>query len=64
MAEAHECVIAAETTIDIVHLVLTADKTGGNNLGVWFFTLYYGLCIKLAQKVASLIILHQFSQRH
>lgn len=42
MAEAHECIRSAESTIDIVHTVLSVDRTGKNNLGVWFFTLYYG----------------------
>ncbi|PSN71054.1 C6 transcription factor [Corynespora cassiicola Philippines] len=41
MAEAHECISSAETTIEIVHGVIAADPTSRNNLGVWFFTLYY-----------------------
>jgi hypothetical protein len=43
MAEAQECVYAAESTIQIVHDVIEADATSSNNLGVWFFTLYYGM---------------------
>ena len=34
--------VSAQHTIDIVHSVLSADASGSNNLGVWFFTLYYG----------------------
>ncbi|GKU23152.1 transcription factor [Fusarium langsethiae] len=41
MAEAHECVRSAQLTIDIVHSVISADPTPKNNLGAWFFTLYY-----------------------
>jgi len=42
MAEAHECMRSAETTINIVHAIITVDPTSRNNLGVGFFTLYYG----------------------
>jgi hypothetical protein len=42
MAEAHECIRSAELTIDIAHAVISADPTSNNNLGAWFFTLYYG----------------------
>jgi hypothetical protein len=42
MAEAHECIRSAELTIDIAHSVISADPTSKNNLGAWFFTLYYG----------------------
>ncbi|EWG54416.1 hypothetical protein FVEG_12635 [Fusarium verticillioides 7600] len=41
MAEAHECIRSAQLTIDIVHSVITVDATSKNNLGVWYFTLYY-----------------------
>ncbi|KAK7947826.1 uncharacterized protein PG986_008712 [Apiospora aurea] len=41
MAEAHECIRAAQLTIDIVHAIISADQTGKNNLGAPFFTLYY-----------------------
>ncbi|KAF4496730.1 arylamine N-acetyltransferase [Fusarium agapanthi] len=41
MAEAHECVRSAQLTIDIVHSVISVDCTSKNNLGVWYFTLYY-----------------------
>lgn len=44
MAEAQECVTAAELSIDIVYSILVVDQTADNNLGVWFFTLYYGIC--------------------
>lgn len=43
MAEAQECITSAESTIDIVHSILHRDRSGHNNLGVWFFTLYYGI---------------------
>ena len=42
MAEADECVASAEKTIDIVATILADASTDSNNLGVWFFTLYYG----------------------
>jgi hypothetical protein len=42
MAEAHECIRSAQLTIDVVHAVISADPTTKNNLGAWFFTLYYG----------------------
>jgi hypothetical protein len=42
MAEAHECMRSAENTINIVHTIITVDPTSRNNLGVGFFTLYYG----------------------
>lgn len=42
MAEAHECIRAAQATIDIVHGIISADSTSKNNLGAPFFTLYYG----------------------
>ncbi|RAQ79198.1 C6 transcription factor [Aspergillus flavus] len=42
MAEAHECVRAAQLTIAIVHCIISADATSKNNLGAWSFTLYYG----------------------
>lgn len=42
VAEAHECISAAQLTVDIVHSIITADPTSKNNLGAWFFSLYYG----------------------
>lgn len=44
MAEAEQCVDSAESIIDIISTILSANATDGNNLGVWFFTLYYGEC--------------------
>ena len=41
-AGAHEGTQSAEATINIVHAIVTTDATTKNNLGVWFFTLYYG----------------------
>ncbi|KAK6819309.1 hypothetical protein RU639_008038 [Aspergillus parasiticus] len=41
MAEAHECVRAAQLIIEIVHCIISADATSKNNLGAWSFTLYY-----------------------
>lgn len=42
MAEADECVASAEKTIDIVSTILNDNTSDSNNIGVWFFTLYYG----------------------
>jgi hypothetical protein len=41
LAEAQECIKSAESTIDIAYAILTADMTTKNNLGVWYFSLYY-----------------------
>jgi hypothetical protein len=41
-AGAQECMQSAEATIEIAHAIVTADATTKSNLGVWFFTLYYG----------------------
>ncbi|GKZ36707.1 hypothetical protein AbraIFM66950_007882, partial [Aspergillus brasiliensis] len=41
MAEAHECIRAAQLTIEMVHSIICTDPTSKNNLGAWFFTLYY-----------------------
>jgi hypothetical protein len=41
-AGAYECVLSAESTIDIIHSIVSTDPTSKNNLGVWYFTLYYG----------------------
>ena len=41
-AGAYECVHSAESTIDIIHSIVSTDPTSKNNLGVWYFTLYYG----------------------
>ncbi|KAF0645964.1 hypothetical protein FPSE5266_08122 [Fusarium pseudograminearum] len=41
MAEAHECLRSAQLTIDIVYAVISVDPTPENNLGAWYFTLYY-----------------------
>ncbi|KAL6154341.1 hypothetical protein ACJQWK_01557 [Exserohilum turcicum] len=41
MAEAQECLRFAESTVDIVHSILTMDPTSKNNLGVGSFTLCY-----------------------
>ncbi|EFQ35750.1 fungal specific transcription factor domain-containing protein [Colletotrichum graminicola] len=50
MGEAHECIRSAQSTIEIVYAILTADQTGNNNLGVGYYTLYYVF-------TASLVIL-------
>jgi hypothetical protein len=42
VAEAEECIKSAEATIDISYTVITTDSTSKNNLGAWYFTLYYG----------------------
>jgi hypothetical protein len=41
-AGAYECVQSAASTIDIIHAIVSADATTKNNLGAWYFTLYYG----------------------
>ena len=41
MGEAQECVRSAQSTIELVHTILTADHSRKNNLGVGYFTLYY-----------------------
>ncbi|KAH7028917.1 fungal-specific transcription factor domain-containing protein [Microdochium trichocladiopsis] len=41
IAEAHECIRAAQNTIDMIHAIITNDQSGKNNLGVWYYTLYY-----------------------
>ncbi|CEI63562.1 unnamed protein product [Fusarium venenatum] len=48
MAEAHECLRSAQLTIDIVHAVISTDPSPGNNLGAWYFTLYYVFTASLA----------------
>ncbi|KAL7950094.1 fungal-specific transcription factor domain-containing protein [Trichoderma barbatum] len=50
MGEAHECIRSAQNTIELVHAVITNDQTSRNNLGMWWFTLYYVF-------TASLVIL-------
>lgn len=42
MAEAHECIRSAEHTINIVHRIVSVDASSKNNLGMGFYTLYYG----------------------
>lgn len=42
MAEAFECVASADTTINIIATGLESSTENETNLGVWFFTLYYG----------------------
>ncbi|KAF5705070.1 Zn(II)2Cys6 transcription factor [Fusarium mundagurra] len=42
MGEAHECIRSAQLSIELVHTIITADPSGNNNLGVAYFTLYYG----------------------
>ncbi|KAJ1334956.1 transcriptional regulatory protein GAL4 [Microdochium nivale] len=41
MGEAHECTRAAQVTIELVHAIISADPSSSNNLGMWFYTLYY-----------------------
>lgn len=42
MAEAHECIRSAENTINLVHRIISVDQSNENNLGMGFYTLYYG----------------------
>ncbi|GKZ16496.1 hypothetical protein AbraCBS73388_000071 [Aspergillus brasiliensis] len=41
VAEAHECILSAEKTIEIVHAVIHAPNPSHTNLDVWFFTLFH-----------------------
>lgn len=52
MVEAHECVRSAESTIEIAHTILIRDSSSQNNLGVWYYTLYYGRLWLLASCMA------------
>lgn len=56
MAEGHECIRSAENTINLVHRVIIADPTTKNNLGMGFFTLYYGQSLPHQHWVLSLIL--------
>jgi hypothetical protein len=42
MGEAHECIRSAQATIELVYAIVTVDQTGNNNLGMGYYTLYYG----------------------
>lgn len=60
MAEAQECIRSAESSIDIVHAVLTAQNASSSNLGVWFFTLFYGEQFTVSTDIRlPLIAFHQ-----
>jgi hypothetical protein len=43
VAEAHECILSAENTIEIVHAVINAPSPSHTKLDVWFFTLFHGM---------------------
>ena len=43
MGEAHECIRSAQSTVELVYAIITADHTGSNNLGMGYYTLYYGM---------------------
>ncbi|KAJ3521117.1 hypothetical protein NM208_g13442 [Fusarium decemcellulare] len=58
MAEAQECIRCAENTIEIVHSVLSAQRTGYDNLGVWFFTLFYVFTSSLVVLGRSILAQH------
>lgn len=42
MGEAHECIRSAQSTIEIVYNIINGDQSAANNLGMEYFTLYYG----------------------
>lgn len=42
MGEAQECICSAQSTIEIAYAILSVDESGGNNLGMGYYTLYYG----------------------
>lgn len=50
VAEAQECIRSAENTIEMVHSVLRAQKTGYSNLGVWFFPLFHGMSARVSEQ--------------
>nr|AMB48850.1 Zn(II)2Cys6 transcription factor [Fusarium camptoceras] len=50
MGEAHECIRSAQSTIELIHGIITTNQSGNNNLGVGYYTLYYVF-------TASLVIL-------
>ncbi|RFU74881.1 c6 transcription factor [Trichoderma arundinaceum] len=58
MAEAHECIRSAEKTIEIVHRVLSVQKAGYSNLGVWFFTMFYVFNSSLVIIGRSVLVQH------
>ncbi|KAI4718771.1 hypothetical protein E4T48_05016 [Aureobasidium sp. EXF-10727] len=62
MAEAQECIRSAESTIDIAYTVVTADSTSKNNLGVWYFTLYYVFTASLVVSARLLWSQHERNQ--
>ncbi|CAK46090.1 hypothetical protein M747DRAFT_286646 [Aspergillus niger ATCC 13496] len=43
VAEAHECIVSAEKTIEVVHAVINAPYPSHTRLDVWFFTLFHVL---------------------
>jgi hypothetical protein len=42
MGEAHECIRSAQSTIELAYNIISVDQTGRNNLGMGYYTLYYG----------------------
>lgn len=63
MAEAHECIRSAEHTINIVYQIMTVDTSSKNNLGMGFYTLYYGQS-HMARFIASLQLADSISSVH
>lgn len=57
MAEAYECITSAEATIDMAATVFGDGPKEDSNLGVWFFTLYYGKYLDLTQTKYDVLIL-------
>jgi hypothetical protein len=47
MAEAHECIRSAESTIEIVHTVVNSPDPCYTKLDVWFFTLFHGMQFRI-----------------
>jgi hypothetical protein len=48
MGEAHECIQSAQSTIELAYNIISVDQTGGNNLGMGYYTLYYGSLVTTA----------------
>jgi hypothetical protein len=53
MGEAHECIRSAQNTIELVHTIINVDQSNANNLGMGYFTLYYGRSLCKTRKTPT-----------
>jgi hypothetical protein len=53
MGEAHECIRSAQSTIELAYNIISVDQTGRNNLGMGYYTLYYGSLAMACSRVSS-----------